>query len=257
MEVDGEPSWFAKEILHFTTIFIVNMDTQWNIWNLDEIVNGLGMALVNCEMVKVISEIWDAHAEPAGWCHRNHSSGTGRVAEDCRDIRGVSFTANSSPTDMDKMTEIIELKSMIWFGWCTDMHWYMFQGAKWIKWLSIYLLHRFAILCKAFMLVNSKETSHAVATDVVDWALQQKIINLDQRRNAVRAQNDVDIRGLRRWVVWFVWRVLQMTSSTLAFLGPGTACSRRLHREQVLDTEHAKLVLDRLGQTISPHPISL
>jgi len=28
MEVDGEPSWFAKEILHFTTIFIVNMDTQ-------------------------------------------------------------------------------------------------------------------------------------------------------------------------------------------------------------------------------------
>ena len=61
--------------------------------------------------------------------------------------------------------------------------------------LSTYLLHRFAILCKAFMLVNSKETSHAVATDVVDWALQQKIINLDQRRNAVRAQNDVDIRG--------------------------------------------------------------
>lgn len=32
------------------------------------------------------------------------------------------------------------------------------------------------------MLVNSKETSHAVATDVVDWALQQKIIDVNQRR---------------------------------------------------------------------------
>ena len=36
--------------------------------------------------------------------------------------------------------------------------------------------------CEAFMLVNSKETSHAVATDVVDWALQQKIIDVNQRR---------------------------------------------------------------------------
>lgn len=66
----------------------------------------------------------------------------------------------------------------------------------------------------------------------------------------------VEWRGLRRQVVWFVSQVRQMTSSTLAFLGPGTACSRRLHREQVLDTEHAKLVVD-FGQTISPHPISL
>jgi len=39
---------------------------------------------------------------------------------------------------------------------------------------------------QAFMLVNSKETSHAVATDVVDWALQQKIINLDQRHRMLK-----------------------------------------------------------------------
>lgn len=36
------------------------------------------------------------------------------------------------------------------------------------------------------MLVKSKETSHAVATDVVDWALQQKIINLEQRHRMLK-----------------------------------------------------------------------
>ncbi|CAK9058705.1 unnamed protein product [Durusdinium trenchii] len=39
---------------------------------------------------------------------------------------------------------------------------------------------------QAFMLVNSKETSHAVATDVVDWALHHKIINLEQRHRMLK-----------------------------------------------------------------------
>lgn len=39
---------------------------------------------------------------------------------------------------------------------------------------------------QAFMLVNSKETSHAVATDVVDWALQQKIIDVNQRHRMLK-----------------------------------------------------------------------
>jgi len=47
---------------------------------------------------------------------------------------------------------------------------------------SIEIAHK----SQAFVLVNSKESSHAVATDVVEWAEQQKIINLEQRNKLLK-----------------------------------------------------------------------
>ena len=66
------------------------------------------------------------------------------------------------------------------------------------------------------MLVNSKETSHAVATDVVDWALHHKIINLEQRPTE-------STRGCRGWCLgksglesrWF----LLLENNVLLFTG--------------------------------------
>ena len=144
--------------------------------------------------------------------------------------------------------------SPIWTKWqkslkSTNMirmiHWYMFQCAKWIQMVAqptFYIGLQSCVRRLCWWIAKRPLTQ---------WPPTWSTGPCNKRsstwiKGAMRFG-----RRLRRQ------RVLQMTSSTLAFLGPGTACSRRLHREQVLDTEHAKLVLDKFGQTISPHPISL
>ena len=186
--------WWAKLVCQgdFTTIFIVNMETQWNIWNLDEIVNGLGMALVNwCQLWNGEGYQWNLRC--TCWTGRMVSSKSLiGDRQGCRRLPYSKFVTHwYGQNDRNHWIKINDMICM--------MHWYALihvsrcqmdpNGSQSTFYTGL------QSWCKAFMLVNSKETSHAVATDVVDWALQQKIINLDQRRNAVRAQNDVDIRG--------------------------------------------------------------
>lgn len=219
--------WWAKLVCQgdFTTIFIVNMETQWNIWNLDEIVNGLGMALVNwCQLWNGEGYQWNLRC--TCWTGRMVSSKS--LIGDRQGCRRLPwhpwcelYSKFVTHWYGQNLTEIIELKSMIWFAWCTDMHWYMFPGAKWIQ-----------------MALNSQPTFYTGLQSCVRhlcwWIAKRPLMQWPPMWSTgpCNKRSSTWIKGamlfgrrmtwtyvdIRRWVVWFVWRVLQMTSSTLAFL---------------------------------------